>query len=236
MRATAETQVVGGTAWATACEGGHEYGASAVRGWCLAGGPRRSMPAVSPASGETFASVAVAEPAGRRRRGRGGGRRGWTGWAALSAFERAAHWRARPRTAIAGRAEDLARVLTKDQGKPLAAEALRRGRGAGRVLPDGRGGCHTPRPVAHRRPRRPDRRVLTATGTARRGRRDQPVELAVHDGRGAVRARHGRGQHGRLGARADHLGVLRDARGDHRSGGDPRRGVQLPAGPWTRGR
>lgn len=80
-----------------------------------------SMPAVSPASGEMFASVAVASRQDVDDAVAAAAAAA-TGWAALSAFERAAHCRAAA-DAIAGRAEDLARVLTKDQGKPLAAEA-----------------------------------------------------------------------------------------------------------------
>jgi acyl-CoA reductase-like NAD-dependent aldehyde dehydrogenase len=80
-----------------------------------------SAPAISPSSGETFATVAVADrsdvddavaaatavaPA----------------WAALSPFERAAACRT-VAGAIRGRAGDLARALAEDQGKPLEAEA-----------------------------------------------------------------------------------------------------------------
>jgi acyl-CoA reductase-like NAD-dependent aldehyde dehydrogenase len=84
-------------------------------------GEAGTVPAVSPSSGEAFAAVAaggradvdaavaaatVAQPA----------------WAALSPFERAEHC-ARVAGAIAERREELAEVLTRDQGKPLAAEA-----------------------------------------------------------------------------------------------------------------
>ena len=90
----------------------------------------------------------------------------------------------------ARRRDELARALTLDQGKPLVAEAFdevdelaeyfrmaaedakRRAGGAARVglgrAPD---------------PGRP--------GAARRDRRGEPVELAVHDGRRALRARAG---------------------------------------------
>jgi acyl-CoA reductase-like NAD-dependent aldehyde dehydrogenase len=80
-----------------------------------------NMPAVSPASGKTFASVAVAS---RQDVGDAvaAAAAAAAGWASLSAFERAAHCRAAA-DAITGRAEDLARVLTEDQGKPLVAEA-----------------------------------------------------------------------------------------------------------------
>ncbi len=48
--------------------------------------------------------------------------RAWPDWAARSPFERAA-WCERVAAAILGRRDDLARVLTLDQGKPLLAEA-----------------------------------------------------------------------------------------------------------------
>jgi len=47
----------------------------------------------------------------------------WRGWAALSAFDRAAAMR-RIAAAIDARREDLARTLTIDQGKPFRAEAF----------------------------------------------------------------------------------------------------------------
>ena len=48
--------------------------------------------------------------------------RAWPAWAAASPFDRAA-WCERVAAAIAARRDELARVLTLDQGKPLAAEA-----------------------------------------------------------------------------------------------------------------
>jgi len=80
-----------------------------------------TMPAVGPASGATFASVAVASPADVDDAVAAAGAAG-PSWAALSAFERAACCRA-VAAAIDSRAEDLARALAEDQGKPLAAEA-----------------------------------------------------------------------------------------------------------------
>ena len=173
------------------------------------------------------------DPARRSPRSRWPARRTWTrpsrgrpgrlpGWAALSPFERAA-WCERVAAAIAARRDELAHALTQDQGKPLAAEALRRGRRAGRVLPDGRRGRQAPGgrdpavdvggpPGAHH------------PGAARRGRRRQPVELALHDGRGAVRARARGGQRRRLGARPDHHRLLRAAGRDHRRRGHARPG------------
>jgi len=80
-----------------------------------------AAPAVSPATGETFAMVASADPADVDDAVRTAAR-AWPAWAAQSAFERAA-WCERVAAAIGERRDDLARVLTLDQGKPLAAEA-----------------------------------------------------------------------------------------------------------------
>ena len=80
-----------------------------------------AAPAVSPASGETFATVATADPADVDDAVRAAAR-AWPAWAASSAFERAA-WCERVAAAVAGRRDELARVLTQDQGKPLATEA-----------------------------------------------------------------------------------------------------------------
>src|SRR5215475_13240242 len=78
-------------------------------------------PAVSPATGEEFASVAVASAADVDDAVAAAGAAA-PAWAALSAFERAASCRA-VAGAIDDRADDLARALTEDQGKPLEAEA-----------------------------------------------------------------------------------------------------------------
>jgi acyl-CoA reductase-like NAD-dependent aldehyde dehydrogenase len=78
-------------------------------------------PAVSPATGEEFASVAVASAADVDDAVAAAGAAA-PAWAALSAFERAACCRA-VAGAIDDRADDLARALTEDQGKPLEAEA-----------------------------------------------------------------------------------------------------------------
>jgi acyl-CoA reductase-like NAD-dependent aldehyde dehydrogenase len=79
------------------------------------------MPAVSPATGEEFASVAVASAADVDDAVAAAGAAG-PAWAALSAFERAACCRA-VAAAIDDHADGLARELTCDQGKPLEAEA-----------------------------------------------------------------------------------------------------------------
>ena len=80
-----------------------------------------TTPAVSPATGEEFASVAIASTADVDDAVAAAGAAA-PAWAALSAFERAACCRA-VAAAIDGHAQDLARALTEDQGKPLEAEA-----------------------------------------------------------------------------------------------------------------
>ena len=77
--------------------------------------------AVSPSSGEQFASVAVADPADVDAAVAVAGA-AQPAWAGLSAFERAA-WCAAVAGAIEARSGELARALTQDQGKPLVAES-----------------------------------------------------------------------------------------------------------------
>ena len=78
-------------------------------------------PAVSPSSGETFATVAVgdATQAGLAVEAAAAA---WPAWAAASAFDRAGVCSALADAVMAHR-EELARALTEDQGKPLVAEA-----------------------------------------------------------------------------------------------------------------
>jgi acyl-CoA reductase-like NAD-dependent aldehyde dehydrogenase len=78
-------------------------------------------PAVSPSSGEEFASVAVADRADVGDAVAAATAAG-PGWAALSAFDRAAACD-KVAAAILSRADELARALAQDQGKPLEAEA-----------------------------------------------------------------------------------------------------------------
>jgi succinate-semialdehyde dehydrogenase/glutarate-semialdehyde dehydrogenase len=88
-------------------------------GWRPGGG--RAAAAVSPSSGETFASVAAGSPADVDD-AVAAARAAWPAWAAASPFDRARCCE----QVIAGireRREELARALTEDQGKPLAAEA-----------------------------------------------------------------------------------------------------------------
>jgi succinate-semialdehyde dehydrogenase/glutarate-semialdehyde dehydrogenase len=77
--------------------------------------------ATSPSTGEVIGSV----PEGTRgdaQRAIAAANGAWSGWAGLSAFDRAAAMR-RIAVAIDERRDDLARTLALDQGKPLEAEA-----------------------------------------------------------------------------------------------------------------
>ena len=78
--------------------------------------------ATSPSSGETFASVAVADP-GDVDDAVAAASAAWPAWARTSAFDRAA-WCERIAAGIRQRRDELARVLSLDQGKPLVAEAV----------------------------------------------------------------------------------------------------------------
>ena len=80
-----------------------------------------SAPAVSPSSGEEFATVAVADRADVGDAVTAAAAAA-PGWAALSAFDRAAACE-KIAAAILRRADELARALAEDQGKPLEAEA-----------------------------------------------------------------------------------------------------------------
>jgi succinate-semialdehyde dehydrogenase/glutarate-semialdehyde dehydrogenase len=80
-----------------------------------------TAPALSPGSGETFATVAVGD-ATDVADAAAAAASAWPAWASASAFDRAdvcGQIVARIRAAR----DDLARVLTQDQGKPLLAEA-----------------------------------------------------------------------------------------------------------------
>jgi acyl-CoA reductase-like NAD-dependent aldehyde dehydrogenase len=86
------------------------------------GGGAGTADAVSPATGETFGTVAVADPADVDDAVRAAAA-AWPAWAAASAFDRA-RWCEQVIAGIGRRREELARALTLDQGKPLLAEAF----------------------------------------------------------------------------------------------------------------
>lgn len=77
--------------------------------------------AISPSTGETFATVAVADLADVDA-AVAAAAAAFGEWSAASAFERAAAC-GRIVTGIAGRRDELATALSQDQGKPLIAEA-----------------------------------------------------------------------------------------------------------------
>jgi acyl-CoA reductase-like NAD-dependent aldehyde dehydrogenase len=85
------------------------------------GGGGETAWATSPSSGETFASVAAGDPADVDR-AVAAASAAWPGWASASAFDRAGYCE-RIVAGIRQRRDELARLLTLDQGKPLAAEA-----------------------------------------------------------------------------------------------------------------
>jgi acyl-CoA reductase-like NAD-dependent aldehyde dehydrogenase len=84
-------------------------------------GAAGSAPAVSPATGEQFASVAVAGLSDVDD-AVAAASAAWPDWAAASPFERAG-WCGRIAAAVLARRDELAGVLSRDQGKPLVAEA-----------------------------------------------------------------------------------------------------------------
>jgi succinate-semialdehyde dehydrogenase/glutarate-semialdehyde dehydrogenase len=89
--------------------------------WAI-GEAEARMEATSPATGERIGTV----PEGTRadvQRAIAAANEAWPGWAALSAFERAAAM-VRIAQIIEERRDDLAETLSLDQGKPLQAEAL----------------------------------------------------------------------------------------------------------------
>jgi succinate-semialdehyde dehydrogenase/glutarate-semialdehyde dehydrogenase len=77
--------------------------------------------ATSPSTGEVIGTVAEGTR-GDVARAVAAANDAWPGWAARSAFDRSAAMR-RVAAAIDARRDELARVLTLDQGKPLRAEA-----------------------------------------------------------------------------------------------------------------
>ena len=195
-----------------------------VNGAFIAGGGG-TMPATSPATGERFASVAVADPDDVDR-AVVAARKAWVGWAAISPFERAACCES-VMVAIGAHRDELARALSEDQGKPLRRGGLPGGRRASRVLPYGRRGRETPRRLAaafYFR-RRESSRFASPFGRRRGG---LPVELALHDGSRAAGPRARGRQYRAVGASPDHLGVFRAPRGGDRRGWASPGGLQLP--------
>jgi succinate-semialdehyde dehydrogenase/glutarate-semialdehyde dehydrogenase len=97
-----------------------EYRMFVDGGWC-ASESGATFEATSPSTGEVFGTVPEATRQDVRR-AVDAANRGWQAWARLSAFDRASAMR-RIGAAIESRRDDLASTLTRDQGKPLRAEA-----------------------------------------------------------------------------------------------------------------
>jgi acyl-CoA reductase-like NAD-dependent aldehyde dehydrogenase len=98
----------------------HDHSMVVGGAWVESGSGAR-MEATSPATGESLGTV----PEGTRadaQRAIAGANAAWRDWAARSAFERAAAME-RVADLIVERRDDLARVLTLDQGKPLHSES-----------------------------------------------------------------------------------------------------------------
>src|SRR6188472_3358243 len=92
-----------------------------VAGEWIAAGSGRTFTAESPVTGQAIGEV----PRGDRddaRRAIAAANRAADGWARFTAFERAAAMH-RVADEIERRCDELARILTLDQGKPLRAEA-----------------------------------------------------------------------------------------------------------------
>jgi succinate-semialdehyde dehydrogenase/glutarate-semialdehyde dehydrogenase len=87
--------------------------------WRAGGGGTAA--AVSPSTGEQFATVAVGDVADVDVAVEAAAA-AFAGWSAMSPFDRAAACE-RIAAGVAARRDDLARALTEDQGKPLVAEA-----------------------------------------------------------------------------------------------------------------
>ena len=89
-----------------------------IAGEWTAPGEAGTFPVVNPATGESFAHVAVASAADIRR-AIDGAEEARRGWAATPAIERSTIMR-RAAGIMMGRIDDLGEILVKEQGKPLA--------------------------------------------------------------------------------------------------------------------
>ena len=154
----------------------------------------------SPANGAEIGPGRPGRPRRRAARDRGRARGAAAGWARLTAFERAAKMHA-VGDLIEARRDELARTLTLDQGKPLHAEAYDE---VDELVEYWRMAAEDAKRLGGELPNSISRGQARDAGAppARRGRRDQPVELALHDARRAARAGARRGQHRRLDAGA----------------------------------
>ena len=169
--------------------------------------------ATSPATGELIGTV----PQGDRDDARAAiaaARAAADGWARLTAFERAAKMHAIG-DIIESRRDELARTLTLDQGKPLRAEAYDE---VDELVEYWRMAAEDAKRLGGELPNSfsPGKRVMLRAPPAGRRRRDQPVELAVHDAGRADRPGAGVRQRRRVDAGAVDRGLRRRAGAVHR--------------------
>ena len=183
-----------------------------------------TIEATSPATGESLGAVAQGDREDARR-AVAAAKAAFPAWAAATAFERAAALR-RVADVCERRRDELARVLTLDQGKPLYGEAydevdelvaMLRGAAEDGIRIEG----------VDRAERDPGRARAADAPPQGPDRDRHAVELAVHDARRARRARARGRQHRRLEPGAEHRRVLGPAGRVHRRGRPPARRLQL---------
>ena len=85
--------------------------------WCR-GAAGATLPTINPANGETIGSVARAEPADLDR-ALAAAEKGFKAWRKVSAYDRGRVLR-KAAELMRARADAIAAVLTREQGKPLA--------------------------------------------------------------------------------------------------------------------
>lgn len=189
----------------------------------------RAFEATSPSTGEVFATVTDGDASLADAAVKAAAEKA-PSWASLAPVERASCL-AEVAAAIRAGRDDLARVLTTDQGKPLVAEAYGEVDEAAEYFTMAAEDAKTiagsvPPSVSA------ERRVLVQR-SARRDRRRDTLELALHDGSRARRAGDGGREHCRLGAGADDRRLLGGLRRGHRGNKLARRSLQLRARPGT---
>ena len=189
--------------------------------------------ATNPATGETIATV----PQGDREdavRAIAAARQAAGTWGRLTAFERAAKMHA-VGDIIESRRDELARTLTLDQGKPLRAEAYDE---VDELVEYWRMAAEDAKRLGGELPNSFSARQAGAADPppARGGRRDQPVELAVHDAGRADRPGAGLRQRRGVDARPDDRRVRGRAGALHRRCRPAARHVQPGDRPGPGGR
>ena len=155
--------------------------------WCDAASGA-TIEATSPATGESLGPVAEGDRDDARR-AIAAANAAFPAWAARTGFERAELMH-RVADACERRRDELARLLTLDQGKPLKAEAEGE---VGELIEFWRMAAEDGKRLEGRIPESaaPGTARAAAAPPARRGRADHPLELALHDARGGAGPRPG---------------------------------------------